>query len=115
VLVPIGVQISTRKNLPDFDVYDFEQEHQKLLSAYVGHDPDFHMFSYHKVVKTSHRIEAGLKITDIVYETTPKGATREEFVQEGSTFNYIHFFYENVPVELAKEADRIIASTIRVH
>ncbi len=115
VMVPSGVAVTSRKNLPDFDVYDFDRKSQNLLSAYVGHAPDFHMLSAHRIASVNHRVVDGLNVTDIEYEPTLKGATREVLVQVGSSFNYIHFFYENIPTDLAKEADDIIASAKRVH
>ena len=110
VRVNDGVKIVPRKNLPDFDVYDFQQGTRHLLSAYVGDHPDFHMLSYHKAVSIKHRLADGLKITDIVYQTTSKGATREVLIQEKWSDNDVHFWYDDAPADLSQEADNIIGS-----
>ena len=114
VTVPSGVKIAARKNLPDFDVYDFSLGGHHLLSAYVGRDPDFHMFSYHPTAKVERRIVGALNIADITYRTTRWGATREVLVSEKHAGVFIHFFYESVPIEMVGEADRIIASVSSV-
>ena len=110
VAVPDGIDITARKNLPDFDVYDFSRRGHRLLSAYVGNNPDFHMFSYHSIATVDHRRAGEPKITDIRYRTTLRGATREVLVSEERSGIFVHFFYETVPVELANEADQVIAS-----
>ena len=116
VLAPNDVEITPRKNLPDFDVYDFGPIGKEFLSAYVGNQPDFHMLSNHKEVVVAHRKADGMAFTDIRYETTERGATRELLVKlPGSEpwASYIHFFYEDDSPEQAKLADQIIASLRR--
>jgi hypothetical protein len=113
VQTPPKMQVKQRQ-MADFDIYTFFLNKRSILSAYVGNNPDFPLFSSeHASSKNSDPVN-DLVAQTIVYRHPASGLSRETLVTLKASSQpccqYIHFFYSNDSRSEAAVADSIIKS-----
>ncbi len=110
---PSNITVNKKAPAGDFDIYEFTQDGNLILSAYVGNQPNF----YEKA-KNADKIEKGF-INRLNFESftlkMPDGSIEKEtlinFSKNQGWPRYIHFWYSNFKPEIRNIAEQIIFST----